>query len=187
MAARTSIVAAGYQGLRDAWGFTADADLRWRFEASDAAVGFHAQAYEGGGGAVFDEAASHRAHMARRRSIVRDAVDRRARIDSRLARMGETHRACAVAAFTPYPWPSSVREAFRVRDTTLAGLALFTFAAQERRARAHRPGATMLEFLTWETASCASAKTFPDWLKGVRREAMAMRERALAAYEAVPA
>jgi len=106
-----------------------EVDLIWYFTWSDSAVGFQAQAFEGGGGRVFDEHASARAHMALRREDHRGAVARRTSIEATLRSVDPTTRHILNLGLAPRSHAfASDRAAWRVRRSFLrvaADIAIF--------------------------------------------------------------
>lgn len=120
----------------------AAAELTWRFQDAEAALGIHAQDIRGGkGGGVFDEAASHRAHMAHRTERHRHAVARMRRIDACLAEMEPGQARLLQAAFAPAGrasphLASALGVSINGRWLSLVGLALATGIAEAARDRA---------------------------------------------------
>lgn len=76
-------------------------ELAWRFQSAEAALGIHAQNIAEGGSGVFDEAASHRTHMAHRTEAHRFAVAKMKKIDACLAELTEGQARLLAVTFTP--------------------------------------------------------------------------------------
>lgn len=131
----------------DSWG-----DLRWYFGSS---LGVGAQSYQSSGGSVFDDLASHWAHMRKRFPEHRRDVNRHTRIESRLGLVSGADRETLRLGF--YPWGSEARASFSFREsmirngTCIAALVLRSTQAQRAFGEAHDADVTVPEsiVLSW--------------------------------------
>ena len=110
---------------------TCEDDLAWYYGSSDAALGVRGQSIDSLGGGVFDEAASHRCHVALRTSEHRSAVLRRGEVEWSLWQLTTEHRATLTAVFAPLPLPwgharaaVAGKRAFALRGSNVSLVAL---------------------------------------------------------------
>lgn len=154
-------------------------ELTWRFQAAEAALGIHAQNIAEGGSAVFDEAASHRAHMAHRTEAHRFAVAKMRKIDACLAELTEGQARLLAVTFTPAGratphLASALGLSINGRWVSLVGLALATGIAESARDRADAQE---------EPTRWLDTKATRDELRAVQTSTLRALEGLVEAYE----
>lgn len=178
---------------------TAREDVAWFFTSGDAAMGFHAAGIESSGSRVFDDDASHRAHMARRKHEHRRDVDRRGRIHRQLAELHDEQRKTLALAFTPFgaeAAPRRVQLAFATKGLATLAIVLSLDATFRAFKVAHsttcEPTFPML--LGWFRSEVdpkgdkrwsVGRDELPQKLRPLRDEAVRIVTDALEAFDAV--
>jgi hypothetical protein len=139
----------------DSWG-----DLSWYFGCS---LGAAAQSYEGHGGAVFDDFASHMTHIRKRLPEHRRDVNRHTRIGTRIASMSADDQRSLHLGFSP--WGSDSRacygflSAMTRRGACLAGLVLRSHAAAEAFRETHDTDAEVPESIVMQWLDSMAKRT----------------------------
>ena len=161
-------------------------ELAWRFQSAEAALGIRAQNIaEGKGGGVFDDMASHRAHMSKRTDRHHTAVTRMRRVDACLAALPRRTVEDLAVAFTPAGRANHLLfRAFAIQtpfhEVSLLGYALHVGLVLAAFQRAHggsepRSRDTMLAWLNDEAST--------NVVKGLVADTRIALESAVAAYE----
>lgn len=171
-------------------------ELGWRFQRAASAIGIRGQAIgDGGGGGVWDDAASERAHWSKRGDAYRHAVQKLARVDRTMAEVPLALQRTLALGFEPFGRASNrLSTAFTLTvprpNTTegakvsLIGLVVETHAARVAFGKAHEtvvmPGTEfLLRWLEDEAHKPGAQRAF-QWMK---REAAGRLHPALDAYE----
>lgn len=163
-------------------------ELAWRFQSAEAALGIRAQNIaEGKGGGVFDDMASHRAHMSKRTDRHHTAVTRMRRVDACLAALPRRTVEDLAVAFTPAGRANHLLfRAFALQtpfhEVSLLGYALHVGAVLAAFQRAHggsepRSRDTMIAWLNDEATKGKNV------VAGVVADTRIALESAVAAYE----
>ena len=155
-------------------------ELLWRFQCAEAALGIHAQNIAEGGSAVFDEAASHRAHMAHRTEAHRFAVAKMRKIDACLAELTEGQARLLAVTFTPAGrasphLSSALGVSVNGQWLSLLGLAVATGIAVKAQGQAEAVG----DLVVW-----LDTKATRDELRAVQASTLRAMEPLVEAYEA---
>lgn len=161
-------------------------EVDWFFGAGDAAMGLHAQAYGTGDGAtVWDEDRINALHARHLTNQHADNVARHRRIAPLIAALSASSRIVLHAAVVPAISDFHLVTAFAEKSGhgSLAGVALFTLAAQQAYARKHagqEPNRLrMIAFLGSEARVCGRPANFSV----IAREARELVADALGEYE----
>lgn len=167
-------------GLSQAANPEALSELLWRFQAAEAALGIHAQNIAEGGSGVFDEAASHRTHMAHRTEAHRFAVAKMQKIDACLAELTEGQVRLLAVTFTPAGrasphLSSALGVSVNGQWLSLLGLAVATGIAAKAQERAEANG----DLMVW-----LDTKATRDELRAVQASTLRALEPLVEAYEA---
>jgi hypothetical protein len=181
---------------------TAEADLEWFFRLSSADTGFHAQAYEGNGGRVFDDAASwdlhKRLHQPRHREIIR----RYQRVRASLGALPDGIASFLRLAFEPRGFPFStwdlerqVLAACRRRSSNVHVLSVLlsddgAIAARRNREHPQTPDSWTARLLFVEStvrAAHGRDDRLPLWFKRAISDVAEAVAHAVKAFEAIRA
>lgn len=154
-------------------------ELLWRFQAAESALGVHARNIAEGGSGVFDEAASHRTHMAHRTEAHRFAVAKMRKIDGCLAELTEGQARLLAVTFTPAGrasphLASALGVSVNGQWLSLLGLAVATGIAAKAQERAEAIG----DIVVW-----LDTKATRDELRAVQTSTLRALEPLVEAYE----
>jgi len=154
-------------------------ELAWRFQSAEAALGIHAQNIAEGGSGVFDEAASHRTHMAHRAEAHRFAVAKMRKVDACLAELTEGQARLLAVTFTPAGrasphLASALGVSVNGQWLSLLGLAVATGIAAKAQERASGAG----DLVVW-----LDTKATRGELRAVQASTLRALEPLVEAYE----